>query len=199
MDLPPSARWCRGRDRPAWWARWIRRGPLWTAAAMPGTGHSVGRDSAPDQSQGPSRTQRRSQNVPAGAVPSAASGNVCLYVPLGDTGACAPAATSGNSTPPPRLSGCSARESTAVVILSTGNEPGLRGIYVVPAAETDITGVAIELAVGREEGLDSGVVRVALARPDRINCSWLVSLNETDLNKQSGVLSEEKLSGVTRV
>jgi mRNA interferase MazF len=85
-------------------------------------------------------------------------------------------------------------ESTAVVILSTGNEPDLRGIYVVPAAETDITGVAIELAVGREEGLDSGVVRVGLARPGRINCSWLVSLNETDLNEQTGVLSEEKLS-----
>ena len=85
-------------------------------------------------------------------------------------------------------------EPSAVVILSTRNEPDLRGIYVVPAAETDITGVAIELAVGREEGLSSGVVRVALARPDRINCSWLVSLNETDLNEQTGVLSEEKLS-----
>ena len=85
-------------------------------------------------------------------------------------------------------------ELSAVVILSTGNETNLRGIYVVPAAETDITGVAIELAVGREEGLDSGVVRVALARPDRINCSWLVSVNKTDLNEQTGALSEEKLS-----
>ena len=85
-------------------------------------------------------------------------------------------------------------ELSAVVILSTGDEPNLRGIYVVPAAETDITGVATELAVGREEGLDSGVVRVALARPDRINCSWLVSLNKTDLNEQTGALSEEKLS-----
>ena len=80
--------------------------------------------------------------------------------------------------------------------MSTGNEPDLRGIYVVPAAETDIAGVAIELAVGREEGLPSGVVRVALARSDRINCSWLVSLHETDLNRQTGVLSEEKLSNL---
>ena len=78
--------------------------------------------------------------------------------------------------------------------LVDSHEPDLRGIYVVPAAETDIAGVAVELAVGREEGLDSGVVRVGLTRPDRINCSWLVSLNETDLNKQTGVLSEEKLS-----
>lgn len=85
-------------------------------------------------------------------------------------------------------------ESSPVVILSTRNEPDLLGIYVVAAAETDITGVAIELAVGLEEGLDPGVVRVALARPDRINCSWLVSLNEADLDKQTGVLSDEKLS-----
>lgn len=85
-------------------------------------------------------------------------------------------------------------ESSAVVILSTRNEPDLLGIYVVAAAETDITGVAIELAVGLEEGLDPGVVRVALARPGRINCSWLVSLNEADLDKQTGVLSDEKLA-----
>ena len=50
------------------------------------------------------------------------------------------------------------------------------------------------LAVGGEEGLSPGVVRVALSRPDRINCSWLVSLNQTDLDEQTGVLSEEKLS-----
>ena len=85
-------------------------------------------------------------------------------------------------------------ESSAVVILSTGDEADLRAIYVVPAAESDIAGVAIELPVGREEGLFSGVVRVALARPDRINCSWLVSLKETDLTEQTGALSEEKLS-----
>ena len=85
-------------------------------------------------------------------------------------------------------------ESSAVIILSTRDEADLRAIHVVPAAETDIAGVAIELAVGREEGLDSGVVRVALARPGRINCSWLVSLNEADLNEHTGALSEKKLS-----
>ena len=84
-------------------------------------------------------------------------------------------------------------ESSAVVILSARDED-LRAIYVVPAAETDIAGVAVELQVGREEGLSSGVVRVGLARPDRINCSWLVSLKMTDLNEQTGALSEEKLS-----
>ena len=85
-------------------------------------------------------------------------------------------------------------EPSPVVVLSSRDEPELRAIYVVPAAETDISGVATELPVGREEGLRSGVVRVALARQDRINCSWLVSLKESDLNEQAGALSEEKLS-----
>ena len=85
-------------------------------------------------------------------------------------------------------------ESSPVVILSAHDKADLRAIYVVPAAETDIAGVAVELPVGRDEGLSSGVVRVALARPDRIPCSWLVSLKKTDLSKRTGALSEEKLS-----
>src|SRR3954464_16035738 len=85
-------------------------------------------------------------------------------------------------------------ESSPVVILSAHDKADLRAIYVVPAAETDIAGVAVELPVGRDEGLSSGVVRVALARPDRIPCSWLVSTKKTDLIKRTGALSEEKLS-----
>lgn len=85
-------------------------------------------------------------------------------------------------------------EPSPVVILSSRDETDLRAIYVVPAAETDISGVAIELPVGREEGLRSGVVRVALARQDHINCAWLVDLKVTDLLEKAGVLSEEKLS-----
>ena len=85
-------------------------------------------------------------------------------------------------------------EPSPVVIVSCSDEIDVRAIYVVPAAETDISGVAIELPVGREEGLPSGVVRVALARQERINCAWLVSLKEADLNEKVGALSEEKLS-----
>jgi hypothetical protein len=90
-------------------------------------------------------------------------------------------------------------EPSPVVILSTRDETDLRAIYVVPAAETDISGAAVEMPVGREEGLPSGVVRVALARQDRINCSWLVSLKETDLREQAGALSEEKLSSLAEM
>jgi hypothetical protein len=35
---------------------------------------------------------------------------------------------------------------------------------------------------------------MGMSRPDRINCSWIVSLNDTDLNEQTGVLFEEELS-----
>ena len=83
-------------------------------------------------------------------------------------------------------------DPSPVVIVSSRDETDLRAIHVVPAAEADISGVAIELPVGREEGLPSGVVRVALARQDRITCAWIVSLKETDLNEMAGALSEEK-------
>lgn len=81
-----------------------------------------------------------------------------------------------------------------VVILSARDESEFRGIYVVSAADTDISGIAIELPVGHNDGVTSSVVRVAIARQDRINCSWLVSLQESDLNTMVGMLNEEKLS-----
>jgi len=81
-----------------------------------------------------------------------------------------------------------------MVILSTGGEGDLLAIYVVPPADQDITGVALELPIGGEEGLASGVVRVALPGPGRIPCSWLVSLKKDDLIEQAGTLPEEKLA-----
>jgi mRNA interferase MazF len=85
-------------------------------------------------------------------------------------------------------------DRTPVVILSSSGESELRAIQVVSAAETDISGVAIELPVGCDEGLPSGVLRIALAREGRINCAWLLSLDESDLSERAGDLSEAKLS-----
>ena len=85
-------------------------------------------------------------------------------------------------------------EPSPVVILSSRDETDTLAIHVVLAAETDISGAAIELPVGRQEGVLSGVVRVALPRQGRINCAWLVSLTETDWDEKAGALSEEKLS-----
>jgi mRNA interferase MazF len=78
-----------------------------------------------------------------------------------------------------------------MVILSSGGEGDLLAIYVVPPADQDITGVALELAIGGEP---SGVVRVGLPGPGRIPCSWLVSLKKDDLIEQAGTLPEEKLA-----
>ena len=90
-------------------------------------------------------------------------------------------------------------EPSPVVIVSSGDETEIRAMYVVPAAQTDLSGIATELPVGPDEGLPSGVVRVALSRQDRINCAWLVSLKQTDLNEKAGALSEEKLSKLAKM
>lgn len=67
-------------------------------------------------------------------------------------------------------------------------------IQVVAPADTDISGVAIELPVGVDEGVPSGVLRIALARPGRINCAWVLSVDESDLTTRAGTLSQAKLT-----
>jgi mRNA interferase MazF len=70
----------------------------------------------------------------------------------------------------------------------------LSAMVVVAPASTDISGVAVEMKLGTGEGLpDDGVVRVALPRPGKINCSWLITLRPTDLIEQAGVLSPPRL------
>ena len=80
-----------------------------------------------------------------------------------------------------------------VVILSNEGLQ-IRGMIIVSPANTDIQGVAIELKVGTEEGLpEEGALRVALPRPNRILCNWLVTLQEGDLVERVGALSPETL------
>ena len=63
----------------------------------------------------------------------------------------------------------------------------LRAIQVVAAAPTDITGVALEVAIGNVEGLPfEGVVRVALPRPGLVPCTWLTTLSRSDLLDAAG-------------
>jgi mRNA interferase MazF len=81
-----------------------------------------------------------------------------------------------------------------VVILPRGGEAEIRVIQVVAPADTDISGVAIELSVGVDEGVPSGVVRVALARPGQINCAWVLSVDESDLVARAGALSQAKFT-----
>ncbi|MGW5329406.1 type II toxin-antitoxin system PemK/MazF family toxin [Streptomyces sp. NPDC004014] len=88
-------------------------------------------------------------------------------------------------------------ERRPVVLLSGGEASGFRAMQVVAPAGTDISGVAIEVAVGAPEGLPfEGVLRVALPRPGLVPCTWLVTLAKEDLTEQVGVLSSAKLGEI---
>lgn len=85
----------------------------------------------------------------------------------------------------------------AVVLLSGEEASGFLAMHVVAPAGTDLSGVAVEVAVGAPEGLRlEGVLRVALPRPDLIPCTWLVTLAKEDLIGQAGVLPSAKLGEI---
>ncbi|CUU59957.1 mRNA interferase MazF [Parafrankia irregularis] len=84
------------------------------------------------------------------------------------------------------------------VVLLSGEEPGgFRAIQVVAPANIEISGVAVEVAVGAPEGLPlGGVLRVALPRPGLVPCTWLVTLTRADLIEKAGSLSPAKLGEI---
>jgi mRNA interferase MazF len=85
-------------------------------------------------------------------------------------------------------------ERRPVVILSEDEATQVHAIIIVAPATTDVTGIAVEVRLGRDEGLPhEGVLRVALPRPDRILCNWLVTLAAADLVERIGVLSAAKI------
>ncbi|MFJ9945259.1 type II toxin-antitoxin system PemK/MazF family toxin [Streptomyces erythrochromogenes] len=88
-------------------------------------------------------------------------------------------------------------ERRPVVLLSGDEASGFRAMQVVAAAGTDISGVAVEVAVGTPEGLPlEGVLRVALPRPGLVPCTWLVTLAQEDLIERVGALSSAKLGEI---
>jgi mRNA interferase MazF len=88
-------------------------------------------------------------------------------------------------------------ERQAVVLLSGEETSGFSAMQVVAPAGTDLSGVAVEVAVGAPEGLPfEGALRVALPRPGFIPCTWQVTLAREDLTEQAGVLPSAKLSEI---
>jgi mRNA interferase MazF len=84
--------------------------------------------------------------------------------------------------------------SRPVVLLSSGDAPAIRAMWIVAPAKGDTRGIVVELAVGPDEGLTSeGVLRLALPRPGRILCDWLMTLASADLVERAGALSPAKL------
>jgi mRNA interferase MazF len=84
------------------------------------------------------------------------------------------------------------------VVLLSGEEPsGFRAMQVVAPADTDISGLGIEVAVGVLEGLPfEGVLRFGFPWPGFTPCTWLTTLNRDDLIERAGALSPAKLSEI---
>jgi mRNA interferase MazF len=98
------------------------------------------------------------------------------------------------------LSGAESPELRAVQIVAPATEAQKRGFVVLSAAEAAAAadagpGVGIEVFLGAAEGLDrAGVVRVALPHPDRIFCTWQLTVARDALIERAGTLSGAKLA-----
>ena len=88
-------------------------------------------------------------------------------------------------------------ERRPVVLLSAEDPSGFQAMQVVAPADTDISGLGIEVAVGVREGLSfDGVLRFAFPRPGLTPCTWLTTLSREDLIERAGAVSAAKLSEI---
>jgi mRNA interferase MazF len=88
-------------------------------------------------------------------------------------------------------------ERRRVVLLTSEEESTFRSIQLVDPAGQDISGLAIEVSVGIEEGLPfEEVVRFAFSRPGLTPCTWLANLGREDLMEWIGALSEVKMGEI---
>jgi mRNA interferase MazF len=84
------------------------------------------------------------------------------------------------------------------VVLLSGEEPsGFRAMQVVAPADTDISGLGVEVAIGVREGLPfDGVLRFAFPWPGFTPCTWLTTLSRDDLVERAGAVPAAKLSEI---
>jgi mRNA interferase MazF len=88
-------------------------------------------------------------------------------------------------------------ERRPVVLLSEEGPSGFLAMQVVAPADTDISGLGIEVAVGVREGLPfDGVLRVGFRWPGFTPCTWLTTLSREDLVERAGAVSAAKLSEI---
>jgi mRNA interferase MazF len=71
-----------------------------------------------------------------------------------------------------------------VVLVSRAEAYGVRALVIVAPASTTVRGYAVEVGLGRREGLP---------RPCVVNCDWLVTLPKADLLERAGTLSAAKI------
>jgi mRNA interferase MazF len=88
-------------------------------------------------------------------------------------------------------------ERRPVVLLSEQGPSGFQAMQVVAPADTDISGLGIEVGVGAREGLPfDGVLRFAFPRPGLTPCTWLTTLSPEDLIERAGTVPAAKLSEI---
>jgi mRNA interferase MazF len=71
-----------------------------------------------------------------------------------------------------------------VVLVSREEAYAVRALVIVAPATTTVRGYAVEVKLGRREGLPRSCV---------VNCDWLVTLPKSDLIERAGALSGTKL------
>ena len=71
-----------------------------------------------------------------------------------------------------------------VVLVSRDEAYEVRAMVIVAPATTTVRGYAVEVKVGRREGLPRECV---------VNCDWLVTLPKADLMGRAGALSGTKM------
>jgi mRNA interferase MazF len=71
-----------------------------------------------------------------------------------------------------------------VVLVSRQEAYDVRALVIVAAVSTTVRGYAVEIKVGRAEGLPQTCV---------VNCDWLVTVPKSDLLERAGVLGAPKL------
>jgi mRNA interferase MazF len=87
-------------------------------------------------------------------------------------------------------------ERRLVLVLSTTDDD-VRAVMIVPPAERLIKGVAEEVRLGAEDGLQGvGVVRVAFPGENFVPCNWLITLPQDVLMDRVGALAADKLTEV---
>ena len=72
-----------------------------------------------------------------------------------------------------------------VVLVSRDEAYSARRLIIAAPATTKVRGYAVEVKIGRREGLDRECV---------INCDWLITLPKEDLLERAGALSGAKAS-----
>jgi mRNA interferase MazF len=71
-----------------------------------------------------------------------------------------------------------------VVLLSRDEAYDVRAMVIVAPTTTSVRGFAVEVKVGKREGLPRECV---------VNCDWLVTLPKADLEQRAGALSGAKM------